>query len=289
MIGKRRPRADARPLRERRRHAHERHWWRSPWLIAGPVGLVIVVAVVYFAILPQRAAQASLPSSSEFASVDDAITHVDPAIFDAVGDGDLPNPFKQMEANQPKFGEIDPRPQLLYMGAEFCSTCAAQRWSLVAALSRFGQFTVLNPTKSASGESYSELPSFTFYRSQYDSPYINFVALETANRNKQSLQRPTEDQRSLMAKYTSTNTPAPFISFGNRFYTVGSGYDMKMISDKSWTDITSGLGDPTNGLTRAIIGNANYLTAGICKMTQNQPDSVCSSAAVSALAAKVPN
>jgi hypothetical protein len=268
-------------LRERRRQAHEQRWWQNPWLIGAPLGLIAIAAVVYFWIRPSQAATASLPPTAELSQVQYAITHVDPAIYEAVGEGDLPNPFKVMDVNQPKFGGVDPRPQLLYMGAEFCSTCAAQRWSLVAALSRFGEFGTLNPTKSASGESYSELPSFTFYRSQYDSPYVSFVALETADRNRKNLQRPNEDQRSLMAKYTSTNTPAPFISFGNRFYTVGSGYEMRMISDKGWADITGSLNDPTNALTRAIIGNANYLTAGICKLTGNQPDSVCGSAAVS--------
>src|SRR5437763_981640 len=113
IIRQRRSRADARPLRERRRQAQARRWWRTPWLIGAPIGLVAVVAVVYFWIRPLQAASVTLPSGSELSSLQSAITHVDPAVFDAVGDGDLPNPFKQMEPNQPKFGGADPRPQLL--------------------------------------------------------------------------------------------------------------------------------------------------------------------------------
>jgi hypothetical protein len=281
-----RSREDAKPLRERRRQAHERPWWRSRWLMGGIFGVVAAVAVGFFYFTSLQASP-SLPSGADLASVQQAITHVDAAIFDTVGTGDLPNPVKVMNSTQ-TLGGADGKPQVLYIGAEYCSTCASQRWSLIAALSRFGEFKTLQPTKSASGESYSELPSFTFYRGQYDSPYLSFVSVETGDRNKRPLQRASQDQQSLMALYDRPGT-IPFIAFSNRYYTAGSGYDMKLISDKGWSDVATALRDPTNPLTRALIGNANYLTAGICQLTQNQPGSVCESSAVSEISAKLPN
>jgi hypothetical protein len=206
-------------------------------------------------------------------------------IFDMVGTGDLADPLQAMNSSQP-LGGADGKPELLYIGAEYCSPCAAQRWSLILALSRFGEFANLQPTKSASGESYPELPSFTFYRSQYNSPYLDFVALEIGNRSKQPLQHLSQDQQALFTLYDRPGT-IPFLDFGNKYYTVGSGYDMTMLSNKDWQVLASNLNDPANGVTKAIVGNANYLTAGVCRLTQNQPESVCSSAAIAAISSKL--
>ena len=42
-------------------------------------------------------------------------------------------------------------PEILYMGAEYCPYCAAQRWSTIIALSRFGKFSGLGNMSSYSG------------------------------------------------------------------------------------------------------------------------------------------
>ncbi len=220
------------------------------------------------------------------ASVNRAITHIPADVFDTVGTGDLPNPLKAMTTEQP-LGGADGKAALLYIGAEYCSYCAPQRWSLIAALSRFGEFGELQPTLSARGESYPEFPTYTFYRVQYNSPYLNLVALETGDRAKRPLQRISADQQSLLTLYDHVGT-IPFVDIGNKYYAVGTGYDMNMLRDKSWRDVADGLADPTNPLTRAIVGNANYLTAAICQLTQNQPDSVCGSSAVASVVDKLP-
>ena len=45
--------------------------------------------------------------------------------------------------------------------------------------------------------------------------------------------------------------------------------------------------NPASPLARGADGAANYITATICKMTGNQPASVCTTPAISALAAKL--
>src|SRR3954447_25345884 len=147
-------RGDARPLRERRRQARPRAWWRNPWQLAIGLGIV-ATGVVVFVVSGRSQAAPNLPSGEELSRIQYSITHVSDAVFDAVGTGNLPNPIKPMTSNQ-RLGGVDGKPQLLYIGAEYCSYCAPERWSLIAALSRFGQFGNLQPTKSASGESYSE-------------------------------------------------------------------------------------------------------------------------------------
>ena len=41
------------------------------------------------------------------------------------------------------------KPEVLYVGAEFCPFCGAERWPLIVALSRFGHFTTLTNMQSA--------------------------------------------------------------------------------------------------------------------------------------------
>ena len=44
------------------------------------------------------------------------------------------------------------------------------------------------------------------------------------------------------------------------------------------------LADPTNIVSQAIVGSANYLTAGICHADGQQPATVCTSPGVKAAA-----
>ena len=52
------------------------------------------------------------------------------------------------------------KPTLLFIGAEFCPYCAAERWAIINALSRFGSFTGLQTiTSSEDGLDTFQLPS----------------------------------------------------------------------------------------------------------------------------------
>ena len=48
--------------------------------------------------------------------------------------------------------------------------------------------------------------------------------------------------------------------------------------------IASGLSDPTNPVTQAIVATSNYISASICKITGGQPANVCTSKGVQAAA-----
>ena len=51
-----------------------------------------------------------------------------------------------------------------------------------------------------------------------------------------------------------------------------------------WQQIASGLSDPNNATTQAIVATANYLTAWVCASTKNAPAAVCTSPGVQAAA-----
>ena len=76
------------------------------------------------------------------------------------------------------------KPEVLYLGAGFCPYCAAVRWPLIVALSRFGTFSGLRTTRSAIAngagqhEPYPATPTWTFHGSRYTSQYLTFTPVE---------------------------------------------------------------------------------------------------------------
>src|SRR4029079_19324163 len=76
------------------------------------------------------------------------------------------------------------KPKVLYVGAEYCPFCAAQRWPVVVALSRFGTWSGLRQTTSASGDVYPDPSTLSFHRAAYASDYLSFTGVETNRRTK---------------------------------------------------------------------------------------------------------
>ena len=52
---------------------------------------------------------------------------------------------------------------MLYYGAEYCPYCAAERWAIAAALSRFGTWSNLKITASSHTDVYAETHTFSYY------------------------------------------------------------------------------------------------------------------------------
>ena len=171
------------------------------------------------------------------------------------------------------------KPQIIYLGAEYCPYCAAQRWSVVQALSRFGTFTGLQATQSSSTDVYPNTHTLSFYGSSYSSPYIVFTTIEQQDRLKNTLENvpaAVQDRVNLW----DTNGYIPFMDFADQFTLNGAGYSPQVLAGKTWNQIASAMQDPTSPIAKAADGNANLLTAAVCRITHNRPMNVCSSKAV---------
>jgi hypothetical protein len=59
----------------------------------------------------------------------------------------------------------------------------------------------------------------------------------------------------------------PFVDIANAYAAHNAGYPAQILVGLSRETIANGLSDPTNAVTQAIIGDANYLTAAICLVT----------------------
>jgi hypothetical protein len=249
--------------------------WVMPAAVVGGLAVLIAAFLVirwYTTPLPPKA-----PSQDTTAQVISIITSLPSSEFDTVGQGTATNLIKPISGAA--LTGATGKPEVMYVGAEYCPYCAAQRWPLIIALSRFGTFTGLQTTTSSSTDVNPNTITFTFRSATYTSQYIDFHSVETLDRDQNPLQTPSSTDQQLIARYDSGGT-IPFLDFGNRYSSTGAYYLPDVISGVSWLALADTLKQPDSKEAKAIIGSANLITAAICKMNGDQPASVCSSATI---------
>lgn len=268
------------------------------WLVIGTIVLALVVVVALFFLIGQQnkpTTTANKPTNTANTAILQTVTNIDPQLLNQIGTGQAQNTLKPTQGSPALLTGPTGKPMLLYVGAEFCPYCAATRWPLVIALSRFGTFHGLKQTTSSSTDVYPSTPTFSFYQSSYSSQYLDFTAVETADQQQQPLQKLTADQQKIFDTYDAPpyvdaqNAGAiPFLDFGNRFITIGANYDGGVLRTNpqdqysqalSAQNIASQLGS-NNTLSQNVLGSANYYTAAICTLTKNAPASVCNTSTI---------
>jgi hypothetical protein len=273
----------------------------------GAVGIVVVVVATLVIVKVTGGGPAS--NAGTWQPTDPAIvadlTKVPASTFNAVGITSSVTPvFAPIELkNQPLLTATSSTgatlPEVLYIGAEWCPMCGAERWAMIVAFSRFGTFSGLGNITSSSSDVYANTPTFSFVKSKFTSPYFVFKPVELFNNvvnpatnNYTPLQKLTNSENALWTKYeTAKYVPGssgkgfPFISFGNQFLVAsGPNYSPAILQGQSRSQIADGLANAASPITQAIVASANYLTASVCSLTKDQPTSVCTSPGV--LAAK---
>ncbi len=264
-----------------------------------PVGLVIAVIATMVLI---KATGGSSPTTSHAASPAHsdatalpasvlAALSVPAATLDAVGSPASVVPPTGVGGSGAILRGADGKPVVTYIGAEYCPYCAAERWALAVALSRFGTFSHLAGTHSGSADVYPDTQTLSFYGSSYSSPYVDFQPVEEATNQQvggtyQTLQTPTAAQSSLMSTYDSTGS-IPFLDIGNRYVVTGASYSPQVLQGLSRQQIAAQLSDPSSPVAQAIDGTANDITAAITRVTGSQPSSVASSPVIAAIAKKL--
>jgi hypothetical protein len=264
---------------------------RNRILITGGSTLLVLVIVLAFVFI--KLAQNNNSSSGSTggrtalpASVVSQVTNVPAATLDKVGKGAAAASPTLLGPGSGAALTSNGKPEMLYIGAEFCPYCAAMRWSMAIALSRFGSFTTpLQGIHSSPTDTDPNTATLTFYKSGYNSKYLAFTPVENLTVTHALLQNPTKAQNAVWAKYepSPTNRGYPFIAFSNKVVLKGPIYNPAVLAGKSWSQIAAALHDPTSPIAQSVLGAANYVTGAICKMTNNQPSDVCSSSAVTAV------
>ena len=253
------------------------------------LAIVIVVALALVAALIWSTLQGS--SGAGFAALDNVqvsqaflsrLIAVPNSTFANVGIGAAGGSIKKI-ATSPEL-TLAGKPEVLYIGAEFCPYCAAERWAMIVALSRFGAFSNLHYMTSSATDSFANTPSFTFYNSTYSSDYVSFVPVElTTNKEMNgtypTLQTTNATEQQIGASFSPNGQVSfPFIDFGNRSVLSGSTYSPQVLDGMNWTQILSQAYQTNSTISQSVIGSANLLTAQICLATNNTPSGVCSQA-----------
>jgi Domain of unknown function (DUF929) len=291
-------RAAAAAAAEARRRASERRR-RFAWA-GGAIGAVVLVLVGLVVVKlagggPTPAVQASAdPSTPQVLA---AVTSVPESVLDQVGMGKVDSLPKRL-SGEPAL-TADGKPLVVYVGAEYCPFCAAQRWGMVVALSRFGSFSNLSTTHSSSSDTYPNTATLSFHGATYTSDYLAFQGVEKQSNVRQgntyaTLDSLTPQQTQLLQKYNAppyvpsdSAGAIPFIDFGNQYLSSGAAISPGLLAGQSGSDIAAALSDPSSPIGQAIGGSANAFTAAICALTGNQPAQVCTGTAVTAYAGKL--
>ena len=174
------------------------------------------------------------------------------------------------------------KPNLLYIGAEFCPICATERWPMTIALSHFGTFSNLSQTHSAVRD--GNIATLSFYGSSFSSPYLSFSPVETTTNQPsgnyyKTLETPTAAQQAIWQKHEGTNLAFPFIDIGGKWLLETSQYPDTILQGKTFSDILNAVGSNDNTLGAAIDASAAVLTRYICDITGNKPAQTCQAVA----------
>ena len=260
---------------------------RTPaWVV--PAAVLAGVAVIVAAFLVYRYYNTKPPpaplSVDTTQAVVAALAAVPQSTLDAAGQGSADNRIKPV-SGQPLLGSTG-KPEVFYFGAEYCPFCAAQRWPLIVAMSRFGTFSGLKTTSSSSTDVYPNTPTFTFHGAVYSSATIDFRAVETQDRNGNQLESASAQDLALVGKYDTGNS-IPFVDVGNRYAFEGAMFSPDLLSGMSWQAVSGSLTQQGSSQAAAILGSANLITAAICAVTGNQPASACSSQTIQGLEKKL--
>lgn len=215
----------------------------------------------------------------------DELANVSEATLNQVGSGALaatgvasPGPVTSLGPRT-----LDGKPEVLFMGAEYCPYCGAERWAMIVALDKFGNFTGLQYMQSSPTDVYPNMSTFSFVNATYTSRYVSFVSVELYDRDVQPLQVANATEVALMSQYDSS-TAIPFVDFADEYTLVGAQYELAALRlgdnasapPASWDQIASQLNNASSVYAQNVDGAANQLISVICKIDGGQPASICS-------------
>jgi Domain of unknown function (DUF929) len=282
--GKEAARARAAEMRAAQARAERR---RRVLMATVALGLVIVVVgglVVAKLTHKDSTTTATVKSGGALpAAVAHTLTSVPTAAFDkaaAIGVTSVPGKIKSPALT------ADGHPKVLYVGAEYCPYCAAERWPMIVALSRFGKWSGLQEATSSAKDVFPKTPTLSFHGATFTSDYVTFQGYETEDSNQKPLETVSTADQAIFDTYNKppyikdSTGGIPFIDIGGTYVSSGATFGPEILAAKSRAQIAKDINDPSTKIGKAVLANANVLTAAICAVTKNQPSNVCTSPGV---------
>jgi thiol-disulfide isomerase/thioredoxin len=182
------------------------------------------------------------------------------------------------------------KPLVFFMGAEWCPFCASERWALVKATSRFGEWSGLRELTSRMGQDYfPALATYDLSQATYKSDYLNVRHIEVATVEGDPLQKLGSYEEGLVNGYDKLGS-VPFLFAGGSpgRYTVELGFSPGLLDGQSFASLRKEVAaEASTPAVEAIDGQTEAITALICKLDGRQPASVCAKGMIPALEAEL--
>jgi hypothetical protein len=268
---------------------------RRMYLVGGPVlGVVLIVGSLVAVKLATGSGQpkSGVKASQAASSLTAQLSAIPSSVLDAVGVSGAS--AKPSAITAPPLTEGG-KPMMLYVGADYCPFCAAERWAIAVALQRFGTLSGLGQTASSPSDVYPSTATLSFHGTTFTSQYLALTAKEiqsnqVVNGQYAPLDTLTATEQNLFSTYdkppyTSSTGSIPFVDIGGKYVISGATYSPAILKGKTQAQIAAALSDPASPIARAVGGSANLIAAAICAVTSQQPAKVCNAAGVQAGAA----
>ena len=280
----RQPDARSRPrARERiaaQQAASRRAEARRRLLIAvGSVTAVLAVAVALVAVkLTSSPPAAAGHESAAAAAVVRQVTTVPAAVRARASSGQAATALEPVKAAGPPL-TVGGKPAIVFVGEESCPFCAAERWSLIVALSHFGTWTNLGSTTSSATDVYPNTATFSFRTASYHSTQLTLRTTELTDNAGHPLQPQTALDSRLIGTYdvppyvnsADQSGAVPFLDIANRYVLAGAQYNPQVLAGLSAAQIASQLRNPASPVAQAIDGSANVIIAAIHSVLHDAP------------------
>ena len=246
----------------------------------GVLALVLVIGGIVLAGLSSKKSPSAIhpvvPASS---TVTNAITAAVPLTSTAPNLSTVTGPPKPLTGAA--LTGPSGKPEVLYIGGDFCPYCGVTRWPLAIALSRFGTLSNLETTYSAANDSAGpNTPTLDFRHSTYKSDYIDFVGIEYEDGAHKVVGTLTTEEASLFQQVGGGGFP--FVDFGGKWVQNGATYPTATLAGLTPEAVAAQLTDSSSKIGSTIQAGADVFTAAICEMDGAKPASVCSAAGVAA-------
>ena len=158
--------------------------WLAVGLVVVVVAALVIVKVASGSSEPARATSSFQAAEPHNGSAE--LTNVPASVFNTVG---VTSPIAPVDARRRPNEAVSPRltatnasgqkvPEILYMGAEYCPYCAAQRWSTSSRSVASAPGQGLGNMSSYASDVYPNTPTFTFLKANYTSKYLVFKSVE---------------------------------------------------------------------------------------------------------------
>lgn len=253
---------------------------KLPLFLSGIGAIIVVILVIIFALISTGGSvkQKKVSIKSNASTVLKTLASIPQSVFNEVGAGNsaLINPPVKIASVALTEQE---KPEILYMGDEWCPYCGAERWVLAVTLSRFGKISDVSLGFSSSTDAYPNTPTLSFAKVKFTSHYISFNAVEMETVNHTPLETPTREENNLMAQIGQDSIP--FIDINGKWYSTTS-YSPQILQGLSQQTIATDLNNPKSSVAQSIIAASNYMTSAICSVDGEVPANVCKSSGVTA-------